>query len=145
MTMTSTSGERRWRWFAAWSLPGVCVALGVTALGVFTLPVGLVLVVVLSARRRRAASLGLLAGVGVVVTLIGSIHLDYQACSAIHESDHLAPGVAGPVSGSCGGIDGVPWMIVGIALTVAAVVLYLHATRPALPGSSPTSAPALRG
>jgi len=82
---------------------------------------------------------------GVVVTLIGSIHLEYQACSAIHESGRLTPGETGPVSYGCGGIDGVLWMIVGIALTVVAVVLYLRATRRASPGNSPTSALVLRG
>jgi hypothetical protein len=105
--MTRGGGERRLRWFAAWALPGVCIAFGVSALGVLMLPVGLVLVLVLSAWRGGAAALGLLAGVGgVVLTWIGSRHLDYQTCSAVHERARLAPGAPGRVDYSCGGIDG---------------------------------------
>ena len=123
--MTIAGGEGRFRWFVAWAAPGVCFAFGVTALGVFTVPLGALLLVALASRRWGAATLGLLAGVGVTVTGIGSIHRNYQACSGARTSAYLAPGGTGSVSYSCGGVDGVHWMIVGITLTVIALVLYL--------------------
>src|SRR5664279_2759399 len=42
--MRSGRDKRSWRWFAAWMMTGICLALGVSALGVFVVPLGLVLV-----------------------------------------------------------------------------------------------------
>jgi len=69
-----------------------------------------------------------LAGVGIVIAVVGSIHLHYQACSATGGSLVLRVDQTS-VGSSCGGVDGVPWLIVGVALTAAAAILYLLASR----------------
>ena len=105
-------------------LPGVCVAFGVTALGIFIVPVGLVLVICLAWRRATVDALGLLAGVGAIVAWVGSINLGYRACSSSHPGLSLAPGERS-VSYSCGGVNGQAWLIVGVCMLAASVALYL--------------------
>jgi hypothetical protein len=138
--VSANRSRRSWRWFVAWMAPGVCLAFGVTALGVFMLPVAVVLVVVLTRRRSSADAWGLLAGLGVVVAWIGSINLDYRACSS--HSVHLSLAATGrSVSFSCGGVDGLPWLIVGGCAAGVAIVLYVLVTRSRLDGVEPVSAP----
>ncbi len=122
--MRSARDGRSWRWFVAWMLPGVCVAFGVTALGIFIVPVGLVLVICLAWRRATVDALGLLAGVGAIVAWVGSINLGYRACSSSHPGLSLAPGERS-VSYSCGGVNGQAWLIVGVCMLAASVALYL--------------------
>jgi hypothetical protein len=117
----------RWLWFSAWALPGVCFALSVSALAIFALPLGIVATLVLGRRSGGRDALGLLVGVGVGIGVIGSINLHYQACSAASRSLALPGGHT--VGSSCGGVDGVSWLIAGIVLTAAAVSLYLLASR----------------
>jgi hypothetical protein len=105
-------------------LPGVCVAFGVTALGIFIVAVGLVLVICLAWRRATVDALGLLAGVGTIVAWVGSINLGYRACSSRHPALGLTPGQRS-VSYSCGGVNGQAWLIVGVCLLTASVALYL--------------------
>jgi hypothetical protein len=120
--------NRSWRWFAAWMLPGACLALGVSALGVFALPVAAILIFVLSQRRSTVDALGLLAGLGAIVAWIGSLNLNHQACSSHTTRATLAPGGAQSISYSCGGIDGKPWLIMGIGIAAVAIALYLLMT-----------------
>jgi hypothetical protein len=106
-------------------LPGACLALGVSALGIFALPVAAVLILVLSRHRASVDALGLLAGLGAIVAWIGSLNLNHQACSS-HAT--LTPGGAQSVSYSCGGIDGTSWLIIGIGMAAVAVALYMLMT-----------------
>ena len=73
---------------------------------------------------------GVLAGVGVTVTWIGSIHFDYQERTSNQMSLSLPPSATRSISYSRGGVDGAHWMIVGIVMTEAAMLLCLRATRP---------------
>jgi hypothetical protein len=120
--------NRSWRWFAAWMAPGVCLALGVTALGVFALPVGVVLILVLSRRGATVDALGALAGLGAIVAWLGSLNLNYQACSSHATRVTLTPGGAQSISYSCGGINGMPWLIIGIGIAAVAICLYILMT-----------------
>jgi hypothetical protein len=138
-------GKRSWRWFAAWMLPGTCLAFGVSALGIFAVPLGLVLIVALCWRRPTVEAFGLLAGLGVIVTWIWSINLNYRACTSHAASLTLAPGGPRSASYSCGGINGLPWIIVGVSGVIAAIVLYLLTSRPPMRHSKPTGAPSLSG
>ena len=129
MALLAMNGDKpRPKWFAAWALAGVLVAFGVSALGVFTVPVGLVLAFALSRRHTGPAALGFLAGLGGVVAALGAASLDYHPCASASERAHLSPSETGPVGSSCGGIHGLPWMIVGIAAVVVASLLYLRAS-----------------
>jgi Na+/H+-translocating membrane pyrophosphatase len=128
VSMLTGRGQPRWKWFAAWTLAGACVAFGAIVFGVLIVPIGLVLVVVLPRWHTRAAAVGFLAGVGGVITGIGGAHLDYHACNSAHERAHLAPDTAQSIGYSCGGVNGLPWMIVGIVLIAVALLFYLRAT-----------------
>ncbi|HEY1776924.1 MAG TPA: hypothetical protein VGG41_12255 [Solirubrobacteraceae bacterium] len=81
-------------------------------------------------RRHRIGrdAIGLLAGIGVTVAVIGSLNLDYQACSARSGSLVLPVG-AKSISSSCGGVDGVAWLIAGIVVAAATVTFYWATTR----------------
>jgi hypothetical protein len=120
--------NRSWRWFAAWMLPGACLALGVSALGIFALPVAAVLILVLSQRRATVDALGVLAGLGAIGAWIGSLNLNHQACSSHATRAALAPGGAQSISYSCGGINGTPWLIIGIGMAAVAIGLYIMMT-----------------
>jgi hypothetical protein len=141
--MRNTRDKRSWRWFAAWMMPGICLAGGVSALGVFVVPLGLVLVAVLAWRRPTADALGLLGGLGVIVAWIGSINLDYQACSSRAVRLILTPSGPRSASYSCGGVNGLSWLIVGISAAAVAIALYLLTTRSTAPGDQPTGTTAL--
>jgi hypothetical protein len=114
-------------------LPGACLAFAVTALGVFVVPVGLLLALGLVRRRPGVDSLGLLVGLGAIVTWLGSLNLDYQACSSSSVSLSLPRGAMRSAVYSCGGVDGVPWMIAGASAAVGVSILYFVATRSAPP------------
>jgi hypothetical protein len=121
-------GSRRGLWFIAWALPGACFGLSISALAILTLPLGILAVLVLRRRSGGREVLGLLAGIGVVIGAIGSGHMHYQACSATGGSLFLRVGQTS-VGSSCGGVDGILWLIAGVFLTATAVILYLLATR----------------
>ena len=121
-------GGRRWLWFIGWVLPGACVGLSISVLAIFTLPLGILAVLVLRRRSGGREALGLLAGIGVAIVTIGSIRVHDQACSANGGSLFLRVGQTS-VASSCGGVDGIPWLIAGVALIATAAILYLRASR----------------
>jgi hypothetical protein len=111
---------RRWPWFLAWTLPGACFAVSVTALGWYPLLLAILTGIVFARFSHGRERLGVLAGIGIAVVFLGSLHTNYQACRP------FMLGHAGVVY-SCGGIDGTHWLIVGTALTLAAATLsWLH-------------------
>ena len=114
---------RRWPWFIAWTLPGACSVISVTALGLYPLLLAILTGGAFGRFSHGRERLGLLAGVAVAVAFLGSLHTSYRACGK------FVVGHAGVVY-SCGGIDGPYWLIIGLALTLAAALLYL-VTRPA--------------
>jgi len=137
--MGHESAGSRWPWFIVWALPGACFALSISALAFFALPLGILAALALRRRSGGREALGLLAGAGVVIGVLGSIHLHYQACSATSGSLVLRAGQTS-VGSSCGGVDGVLWLIVGTVATAAAAMLYLLASRGSS-GKGPAVAP----
>ena len=122
--MTRDQSKASWLWFVIWVLPGALLGLGVSSLGIFTIPLALVVIVVLHRAHSGLEAWGSLAGVGAVVTFIGAINLDYQPCSESSGRLVLHPGESS-VSYSCGGVDGLPWLIVGLCLVGVALAIYL--------------------
>jgi hypothetical protein len=108
-------------------LPGACLAFGVSALGIVVLPIGLLLVWLLSRRSAAVHGLGMLAGLGAIVAWFGVLNLTYRACSSTAGSGTVAPGGRGGGS-SCGGIIGTQWLVLGVGMVVAAIVLYVLKT-----------------
>jgi hypothetical protein len=112
----------RWTMFVAWGIAGAALALIVSVIGAFTVPVGIALVIVLTARAPREF-VGFVAGVGATAAVIGALNLDYQPCARI---EVLRPG---QTDYECGGFDGTPWLVAGLVLIVAAVLLFLALRR----------------
>lgn len=119
---------RSWRWFVSWTLPGVCLALSITGAGIVTAPLALILVVLLSWRRPTPDALGGVAGIGAMVALVGALHLGYHACSTRGTKLVLGPSSDHSLSASCGGINGVPWLIIGALVVLMSIGLYLLVT-----------------
>jgi hypothetical protein len=133
------NAPRGWLRFLAWSATGACLALGISAIGLFTVPAGLLFAVGLTTTLRTGRELlGLLAGVGAVSVFVGAISLHYRACPK-------GPVVLAPGQGSfsCGGFDGTPWLIAGLAVTALAAALYWRIGRRRRPEQpdSPRQAP----
>jgi hypothetical protein len=145
VTMLIAGRKHRWAWFVAWALAGACVAFGAIEVGVLIVPISLGLLIALSVRRRGPAALGVVAGIGAVLTGIGGLHLDYHACNSTRGNGHLAAGATRSISGSCGGVDGLPWMIVGVFLLAVATLIYLRVTHRTPPGGTATSVSPLAG
>jgi hypothetical protein len=109
--------KARWLRFFMWAVTGACFALGITSPGVFTVPLGLLLVVFLTRTRGNGHELlGLLEGAAAIIVLIGALNLDYRSCTA---ESHLVRG--GP---SCGGVNGPPWLAAGVMLMLLAVIAF---------------------
>ncbi len=99
----------------------------VSVVRLLTIPVAIVIALALHRRSNGREMLGLVAGIGVTITFIGSLHGNYQACSTHQGVLALRPGQTS-VSSSCGGVDGPHWLIAGIALTLAATLIYWYTT-----------------
>jgi hypothetical protein len=117
---------RGWALFLGWAVAGACLALIVSVVGTFTVPVGLVLVGLLYWRGRGTEALGLFEGAGMVIAFVGLINLDYHPC----------PGgtvvlTHGETSFECGGFDGTPWLVVGAVLMVASGLAFWRLRRSA--------------
>lgn len=108
-------------------MAGACYGFAVSQIGLLTVPVGMLLTAwLVRARRTGRELLGLAAGVGAVSVLVGGLNLDYRPCPT--DGVVLA---YGQTEFSCGGFDGLPWLIVGVMAVVVAGVAY------ALLGRSP--------
>ncbi len=107
--------------FASWALAGFLgtgALLSLLSIGLLLLP--LAIVAVFFAARRFAigvATIGSIAGAGLVFVGIGIVNLGTQPCPA--GPFVLAPGQLGGVE--CGGPDPVPWLLVGLACILVAV------------------------
>ena len=142
MPGSSPQGEdgRRWPWFAAWIVPGACFGMFVSVVGLVTIPAGAVIAVVLRRRSAGRERLGLLVGVGITTTFIGSLHGGYRACSGVRQVLVLRPGQASTAF-SCGGVDGSHWLIAGVALIIAASATYWYLARRAMAGGARRNPP----
>jgi hypothetical protein len=118
---------RDWRRFSGWAAVGACLALGVSVLGLLTIPVGVVLALWLTKNRGGIAAIGTLAGAGAVAVFVGSLHRGYQPCKSHRGTLVLLPGQQS-ISSSCGGINGSHWIIAGTALIAVATVIYIKKT-----------------
>src|SRR2546421_4318796 len=100
-----------WPWFMGWALVGMALAIQVSVIGLFFLPILLLGPLVLARLTGAAEALGVVGGGGSVIALIGLLNLDYQPCP--NGTVVLPPG---QTSYECGGFDGTPSGIVGVLL-----------------------------
>jgi hypothetical protein len=125
--MSAVRVGRDWRPFSGWAAVGACLALGVSVLGLLTIPVGVVLALWLTRNRSGIAAIGTLAGAGAIAVFVGSLNRGYQPCSSHRGTLVLLPGQQS-ISSSCGGIDGSHWIIAGTALIAVATAIYIKKT-----------------
>ena len=103
-----------------WAIVGAALALSVSQLAIITVPLAAVLIGFLARRSNGPELVGAVVGAGAVGVLIGVINLDYRPCPS---NGVLVLPVAAREA-SCGGFDGLPWLIAGASVMLAGVLLY---------------------
>ena len=110
---------------AMWSIASALLTfsvLGAWGIGIFIVPVAIVFLVL--AMRRNSPwperTVGSVAGIAIACIGVAFIHRSYAPCDS-GSAVMLGPGQ----SLSCGGLDPLPWMIVGSTLLVGALCSYL--------------------
>lgn len=102
------------RSFITWALAGFLVTFAILtgfSIGFLVAPFAAVAVsVALRQGAGDAEVSGMVLGAGATLAFIGLLNLDYDPCS-----DREA---------SCGGMDPVPWLVVGAALAAISVAFY---------------------
>jgi hypothetical protein len=97
-------------WFWAWAFVGAALGFGVSAFGIFTVPLALIAVVLITRHRPIRGAFGLLSGVGAVLLLVAYLHRDgpgttcWHTATAVGCDQHLNP---------------IPWLVVGLICVVA--------------------------
>ena len=102
-------------WFWAWALVGVGFGFGISAIGTFTVPLALLAVVFMARRRPVRGAWGVATGIGSVLLFVA--YLQRQG-----------PGTTCYTTATGGGCDEhlnpLPWLVLGLMLFVAGVVLH---------------------
>ena len=116
--MTRRAG---WTAFAAWALAGALLVFSVLSgfsIGLFILPLALIAIAAVAWRAAAwPESVGAVAGAGTVCLLIAFLSRDYDPCPQ-GRVRVLRPG---ETSVECGGMDPVPWLVIGIVLVAIPV------------------------
>jgi hypothetical protein len=117
-----------WRWFCAWAVAGGLLAFALlsgASIGFLMLPFAAIAVWLVGRTARMWPEiLGSLAGAGALCLAVAAANRDYVACP--DGPITLGPGED---SFSCGGLDPLPWLVVGVVLLVAGPALYALARR----------------
>jgi len=106
-------------WFWAWALVGVGFGLGISAIGIFTVPLAVLAVIVMTRRRPIRGAFGLLTGVGAVLLFIAYLQRQGPGTTCWHTAtaagcdEHLNP---------------IPWLVVGVLCFVGGLIG--HARQP---------------
>lgn len=108
-------------WFFAWAAVGSGFALGISALGVFTVPVALLVTVLLVMRHHADRSaLGILAGVGLLALYVAYVQRKGPGTVSWHTAT---------ASGADEYLDPRPWLAAGILLVAVGVVAFFWRER----------------
>ncbi len=104
-------------WFLAWAGVGVGFALGVSVLGVFSLPIALVMTVLLVAfHHADRSALGILVGVGLLSLYVAYVQRKGPGTVYWHTST---------ASGADQYLDPRPWLVAGIVLVSVGIAAFL--------------------
>src|SRR6266511_1018101 len=125
-----------WAWFAGWALAGALLVAGLVGsfgLLVVLMPVAAAMTGVLVWRSRlwpEASGAG--AGIAALMLFVAYANRSYAPCPVEPSTVTRIPGYQPPV---CGGIEPLPWLILGILVLVASVgtfaILHARPERPA--------------
>jgi hypothetical protein len=123
-----------WRAFAEWAL-GVALlsfaVLGAASIGVFILPFALLSLLIVARRNREwPEAMGGLTGIGGVCLFVAVGKWDYTPCPTGIVLYSALERYHGRFS--CGGSGPMPWLAIGLLLTVTGIVMYWIARRRSL-------------
>jgi hypothetical protein len=124
--------KQTWWWFVAWVVVGACygVALvGALTIGVFVLPIPVVLTILLAKRQPSPHSaLGLICGIGSPLLYVAYLNRSYggPACPTSGTVSSLQPNV---VHECIQNLDPLPWLAIGVALVLAGCVAFIVTDR----------------
>jgi hypothetical protein len=117
----SLSPRSQLPWFIAWAAVGAGFALGISVLGVFTIPAALLVTVLLVLRHHADRSaLGILVGIGSLALYIA--YVQRKGPGTVHWHTSTA-------SGSDQYLDPRPWLAAGILLVAVGVVAFFWRQR----------------
>jgi len=130
MTATETAMPDRTRsqlpWFLVWVVVGVGFALGLSALGVFAVPLALVVAILLVVRHHADRStLGILVGMGLLSLYVAYVQRKGPGTVTWHTAT---------ASGADTYLDPRPWLVAGILLVAAGILAFLWRQRRAAGG-----------
>jgi hypothetical protein len=125
--MTAATGARVDTWLAGalWLVAGAGVGLGISVLGLATVPTAIVVASLLPTVGARWAVAGLVAvgaGVTALAGLVGASTSSTVSCSGTDAGDTTCQTVTSPY-------DAEPWYVAAVVLAVLAVVLVVVAAR----------------
>ena len=107
-------------WFGAWALIGAIGGLGLVSFGLLAIvPAGLLAWLVASKPAARRSGFGFLAGLGLVSLFVAYVQRRGPGTICWHTAD---------ASGCDQYLDPRPWLVVGLALVVAGVILHIRRT-----------------
>ena len=125
MTASTPASQHRLRsrlpWFLAWAAVGVGFALGISALGLFALPLALLVTILLIVRHHADRSaFGVLAGMWLLSLYVAYVQRKVPGTVYWHTA-----------TASCADqyLDPRPWLVAGILLVAAGVAAFLWRER----------------
>ncbi|HZL64045.1 MAG TPA: hypothetical protein VFD50_03735 [Thermoleophilia bacterium] len=108
-------------WFFAWVAVGVGLALAVTALGIFAVPLALLVAVLLIVfRHADSSAFGVLAGVGLLSLYVAYVQRQGPGTAYWHTAK---------ASGSEQYLDPRPWLAAGVLLVAAGIGAFVWRRR----------------
>jgi hypothetical protein len=128
-TIPGMVARNGWLGFGLWAAAGAAASVviaGAATIGLFVLPVALLLAALLATRLRVwPESLGVLAGIAGAVLAIGVANLGSNPCSdsgtvVLQVGEHQA---------GCGGMAAAPFLVAGFVLAISAAGAYWLARR----------------
>ncbi len=116
-----------WSGFSVWALVGALFSLsvlGAASIGLFVLPVAVVALVLACVFVRAWPEItGLLEGAAALSLFVGMANLHATPCPS-SGSGAVHIGRPGEGTFSCGGLDPMPWLLVGTVLAGAGLISY---------------------
>lgn len=118
----SPSGPRpQLAWFLAWAAVGVGVALGVSALGLFAMPLALLVAILLIVRHHADRSaFGIPVGMGLLSLYVAYVQRKGPGTVYWHTAT---------ASGSDQYLDPRPWLVAGMLLVAVGILAFLWRQR----------------
>ena len=108
-------------WFLAWAAVGVGVALGVSALGIFAVPLALLVAILLIVRHHADCSaFGILVGMGLLSLYVAYVQRKGPGTVYWHTAT---------ASGADQYLDPRPWLVAGLLLVAAGIFAFLWRLR----------------